>query len=74
MKQITTPNGYLAVERMGGIDVYIDDCLVCELSGKCMADFSYDEKVNGEKIDDAIDDELDTEKTMEKLKEMRQYC
>ena len=74
MRQIVTPNGYLAIERIGGIDVYMDDCLVCELSGKSLADFSYNSKVNGDELDEAIEDELDTLNVMEKLDEMNQYC
>ena len=71
MRQIVTPNGYLAIERIGGIDVYSSgDCLVCELNGKRMADFSYDEKINGDKIDEAIEDELDTLNVMDRLR----YC
>ena len=75
MRQIVTPNGYLAIERIGGIDVYSSgDCLVCELSNKTLADFSYNGKVNGDKLDEAIEDEIDTMDVMEKLDEMNQYC
>lgn len=75
MRQIVTPNGYLAIERIGGIDIYSSgDCFVCELSKKTLADFSYNGKVNGDKLDEAIEDELDTLDVMEKLDEMNQYC
>ena len=67
MKQIHTANGYLVIERMGGLDVYMDDIFVCELSGKSLADFSYDEQVDVLKLDDAIDDELDTLRVMDKI-------
>jgi len=75
MRQIVTPDGYLAIERIGGIDIYSSgDCLVCELNKKTFADFSYNGKVNGDKLDEAIEDELDTLDVMEKLDEINQYC
>ncbi len=75
MRQIVTPNGYLAIERIGGIDVYSSgDCFVCELCKKTLADFSYNGKVNGDELDEAIEDELDTVDVMEKLDQMNQYC
>ena len=58
MKHITTPCGYLVVERSCGLDVYKDDVFVCELHEKTMADFAYDEKVDTFELDDAIDDEI----------------
>ena len=73
MKQIVTPNGYLAVERIGGIDVYMDDCFVCELHKKTFAYFSYNGIVNVNELDEAIEDELDTLNVMEDLYEMNQY-
>ncbi len=69
MRQIETPNGYLVIECIGGLDVYMDDCFVCELHGKSFADFSYNESIDCNKLDDAIDDELDTERIMAKLRE-----
>jgi len=75
MRQIVTPDGYLAIERIGGIDIYSSgDCLVCELNKKTFADFSYNGKVNGDKLDEAIEDELDTLDVMENLDEINQYC
>ena len=74
MKKATTPNGYLAIERIGGIDIYMDSCLVCELNKKTLDDFTYDEKINGDKLDEAIEDELDTLNVLEKLDEINQYC
>jgi len=68
MRQINTPSGYLAIERIGGIDVYMDDCLVCELTGKTMSHFSYDEKVDTNKLEEAIEDELDTERVLNSIK------
>ena len=69
MRQIETPNGYLAIEYNGGIDVYMDDCFVCELQGKTFANFAYDESVDVDKLDEAIEDALDTQKIMDKLSE-----
>ena len=62
MKQIETPNGYVAIEVIGGIDIYLFDCYVCELSG-----VSFDNFVDENALDDAIDDELDTLKAMDRI-------
>lgn len=62
MKQIETPNGYVAIEVIGGIDVYCDDCYVCELSG-----VSFDNFVDENALDDAIDDELETLAVMDTI-------
>lgn len=67
MKQVTTPNGYLVIERIGGLDVFMEDHLVCEICGKTFADYSYDEKVNTDKLDNDILEELDTLNVIEKI-------
>jgi hypothetical protein len=69
MRQVETPSGYLAIERIGGIDVYMDDCLVCELTAKTMSNFSYDEKIDTNKLEEAIEDELDTERVLNIIRE-----
>jgi hypothetical protein len=66
MIQVETPNGYLVIERIGGMDVYMNDCLVCELSGN-LSSYTYDDKVDGEKLDAAIEDELDTLNVLENI-------
>ena len=60
MNNIETANGYLVVERIGGLDVYREDVFVCELCGKSLSDFTYNEEIDSDKLDSAIDDELDT--------------
>ena len=68
MKRMVTPNGYLVIENIAGLDVYRDDtCLVCELFGKSFANFTYDNKVDGDKLDKAIEDELGTLEVLEKI-------
>jgi hypothetical protein len=67
MRQIETPNGYLAIEVIGGIDVYCDDCYVCELAGKTFEDFSKDEIIDTNELDDAIEEELDTQEVMDRI-------
>lgn len=77
MTQIETPNGYLAIERMGGIDVYMDDCMVCELCNVTFDDFREDcdeeDGIDTGKLEEAIEDEIDTLSVMEKLDEINQY-
>lgn len=62
MKQIETPNGYIAKERIGGIDIYEGDDLICELNGVSLDNFT-DENA----LDNAIEDELDTLRVMDKI-------
>lgn len=62
MKQIETPNGYTATERIGGIDIYEGDDFVCELNGVSLDNFT-----NESELDDAIEDELDTLRVMDKI-------
>ena len=66
MLHTETPNGYLVVERIGGMDVYMDDCFVCELNGN-LSYYMKDEHIDYEALDAAIDDELDTLKVIEKI-------
>lgn len=66
MIHVETPNGYLVIERIGGMDVYIDDFLVCELNGN-LSYYKKDEKIDYEALEDAIDEELDTLEVLEEL-------
>ena len=67
MRQIETKGGYLVVERIGGLDVYMDDNLVCELSGKTLSSYSYDDKIDTDKLDDDISEELGTLEVLGKV-------
>jgi hypothetical protein len=69
MRQVNTPSGYLAIERIGGIDVYMEDCIVCELCCKTLDDFSYDGKIDKDKLEKAIEDEIELVDLVEKLRE-----
>ena len=60
----TKTDSYLVVEVIGGLDAYSDDLLVCCLNGKTLADFTYNGKVDKDKLEDAIDEELDVLDTM----------
>ena len=66
MTHVETPNGYLVIERIGGMDVYRGDCFVCELNGN-LSYYMKDEKVDGDALDAAIDEELDTLEVLEEL-------
>ncbi len=67
MLHTETPNGYLVVERLGGMDVYMDECLVCELSGSLSFYMDDNDNIDGEKLDAAIEDELDTIHVLERI-------
>ena len=67
MRQIETKGGYLVVERIGGLDVYMDDNLVCELNGKTLSNYSYDDKIDTNKLDDDISEELGTLEVLGKI-------
>ena len=66
MTHVNTPNGYLVIERIGGMDVYRDDCLICELNGN-LSYYTFDGKVDYEALENAIDEELDTLEVLEEL-------
>lgn len=57
MRSVNT-DSYLVIEVIGGLDAYSDDLLVCCLNGKTLADFSYDEKVDTNKLESAILEEI----------------
>lgn len=57
MRSVNT-DSYLVIEVIGGLDAYSDDLLVCCLNGKTLADFSYDEKVDTDKLESAILEEI----------------
>lgn len=57
MRSVNTES-YLVIEVIGGLDAYSDDLLVCSLNGKTLADFSYDEKVDTDKLESAILEEI----------------
>lgn len=70
MERVVTPNGYVVVERINGLDVYEDEAeknIVCELNGKELKDYSYNGQISGERLDVDIEDELDTMRIMDKL-------
>ena len=50
----------------------MDDCIVCELCCKTLDDFSYDGKIDADKLEEAIEDEIDTDRVLNNLKEC--YC
>ena len=66
MRQVET-DSYLVIEVIGGLDVYSDDVYLCSLHNKTLNDFSYNDKVDKKKLEDAIDDELDTLDVLDKL-------
>lgn len=68
MRQINTDN-YLVIEVIGGLDAYCDDVLVCCLNGKTFAHFSYDGKIDKDKLEKAIEDEIELADLVEKLRE-----
>ena len=68
MRSVNT-DSYLVIEVIGGLDAYCDDLLVCSLNGKTLADFTYDGKVDKEKLEDAIYDEYMLDNLMEDLRD-----
>ena len=57
MRSVNT-DSYLVIEVIGGLDAYCDDLLVCCLHDKSLDDFSYDEKVDTDKLESAILEEI----------------
>lgn len=67
MKTYETPLGYTVIETIYGLDVYDKDVYLCELHGKTFADYSYDEKVNGDKLENDIHEHLSLEEDVAKI-------
>jgi hypothetical protein len=68
MKNVNT-DSYMVVEVIGGLDAYCEDVLVCCLTGKTLEDFTYDEKVDTDKLETAIDNEIELLDLMAKITE-----
>jgi hypothetical protein len=66
MKQVVT-DSYEVIEVIGGLDAYIGETYMCSLHGKTLKDFTYNGKIDKEKLEAAIDDELDTLDTLDKI-------
>lgn len=61
-----TPLGYIIKETMFGLDIYDEEEIyLCELHGKTIADFTYDEKVDVGKLENEIKVQLDAEKFLQ---------
>lgn len=56
-----TPLGYVVTETIDGLDVTEDDKFVCELRGKSLADFRYDDDIDDDKLEDAIKEQVEIE-------------
>lgn len=59
MSKHETELGYLVVEQINGLDVYEDGQIVCELSGQTLADYTYNGKINDDKLEQAIKEEIE---------------
>jgi hypothetical protein len=66
MRSVNT-DSFLVVEVIGGLDAYCEDLLVCCIHGKSLDDFSYDGKIDTDKLEEAIDDEMETLNIMENV-------
>ena len=57
-----TELGYLVKETISGLDVYDDHGdFVCEISRATLGNFTYDGKVDDDKLEQAIKDQIEVE-------------
>ena len=56
-----TTDFYNVVETSQGLDVYEGDQFVCEITGMCLDDFTYDGKVSEAELGQAIKEEIEVE-------------
>jgi hypothetical protein len=62
MKQYEmTTDFYNVVETMHGLDVYEDGQFVCEITGMCLDDFTFDGKVSEAELGQAIKEQIEVE-------------
>lgn len=62
MEHTTEYLGYVVKERIGGLDVYDDHGdFVCEISRATLGNFTYDGKVDDDKLEQAIKDQIEVE-------------
>ena len=58
MKRVVT-NSYEVIEAISCLHVYMGKTYMCSLHGKTFNDFSYNGKVDRNKLEEAINGELD---------------
>lgn len=68
METFVTDLGYCVKETIDGLDVYEDDYFVCELKGHTFANYTYNEKIDNDKLDSAIKDEIEAVKFLYELR------
>ena len=56
-----TTDFYNVVETMHGLDVYEDGQFVCEITGMCLDDFTFDGKVSEAELGQAIKEQIEVE-------------
>ena len=59
--------GYVVKETTYGLNIYENGDFVCELAGARMADFTYNGKVNDNKLENAIEEELECEEFLDNM-------
>ena len=59
MRTYETSLGYVVIETLNGLDVTENGEFVCELAGRSLADYSFDEDMSDDVIDeDMLDDDI----------------
>ena len=71
METFITDLGYEVTETLMGLEVCEDGKHVCVLDGETLSDYTYDDVINSEELDNAIKDMIETEDFINYQKE---YC
>lgn len=71
METFITDLGYEVTETLMGLEVCEDGKHVCVLDGETLSDYTYDDVIDSEELDNAIKDMIETEDFINYQKE---YC
>ena len=54
MRTYETGLGYVVIETINGLDVEENGEFVCELAGRCLADYSFDDVIDEDMLENDI--------------------
>ena len=67
MEEYTTELGYYVKETINGLDVYEDGTIVCSLDNKTLADYTYNDVVDDEKLEADIKEQIEVSNFLDNM-------
>ena len=61
MRTYETSSGYVVIETIYGLDVEENGEFVCELAGRSLADYSFDDVIDEDMLENDIKEQIDVE-------------